>query len=231
MPRFDARYTVGEHIASLLTEKYAVPFEVIRNIAHSKAIISHQTTIDQRDKIILYQGAINIGRGLETLIDAMQQIPGWELWLAGEGDITTILKQKVKALSLEDRVTFLGWIKPADLPSLMQQAKLSVNLRDKASMNDYYSLPNKFFDAIHAGLPSINMNYPEYKAVCDKYPVSFLIDELTTDAIQNVIRLIDTDPVILVRMSEACIDAAKAFTWENEAERLLAIYQQLGAEI
>ena len=228
VPNFDVRYTVGEKIAELLSTKYEVPFDVIRNIAPI-SITAVGKPIAQRDNIILYQGAINIGRGLETLVDAMQEIPGWELWLAGEGDITAKLQQQVNSLQLDNQVKFLGWIKPSDLPALMQKVKLSVNLRDKASMNDYYSLPNKFFDAIHAGLPSINMNYPEYRAICEKHPVSFLVDELTVDAIRNVMHLIEADPVLLVQMSEACRDAAIEFTWARESKRLVAIYQGLEA--
>jgi glycosyltransferase involved in cell wall biosynthesis len=157
----------------------------------------------------------------------MPEMPGWQLWLAGEGDITHQLKERVRQLDLSDRVIFYGWVNPEDLPVLMQQAKLSVNLRDKASLNDYYSLPNKFFDAIHAGLPSINMDYPEYKAVCDKYPVSFLVETLSVDAISNVIRLIEHDPVLLVHMADACMDAAMEYTWEIEMQKLLAIYHKL----
>jgi glycosyltransferase involved in cell wall biosynthesis len=227
VPHFDAHYTVGERIATLLREKYDVNFNIIRNIAPASSAPEQIKPIIERDDILLYQGAINIGRGLETLIEAMVELPGWQLWLAGEGDITAKLKSKAELLNVTDRVSFLGWVKPINLPMLMQQAKISVNLRDKASMNDYLSLPNKFFDAIHAGLPSINMDFPEYRAICDKYPVSFLIGTLSVDAICNVIRLVEIDPMLLIKMSEACIDAAREYTWANEGKRLIEIYQGL----
>ena len=49
-----------------------------------------------------------------------------------------------------DRVVFLGWVHPNDIHGLQQQARLAINLREPDSLNDYYSLPNKFFDAINA---------------------------------------------------------------------------------
>jgi glycosyltransferase involved in cell wall biosynthesis len=227
VPHFDAHYTVGESIAALLKAKYNVDFDIIRNIAPATVGTGGIKSITERDNILLYQGAINVGRGLTTLIEAMVELPGWQLWLAGEGDITAQLKEKVDLLKLNDRVFFLGWVKPVNLPALMQKAKISVNLRDKASMNDYLSLPNKFFDAIHAELPSINMDFPEYRAICDKYPVSFLVDSLNAGAIINVIRLVETDPKLLVQMSEVCKAAAQEYNWVNEEKKLLRIYSSL----
>lgn len=227
VPYFTARYTVGERIASLLAEKYHVPFDVIRNISPAATTTTLWKPITARENIILYQGALNIGRGLEIMIDAMRELPGWKLWLAGEGDITAKLQDQVAALGLQDQVAFLGWVKPVDLPGILSQAKINVNLRDAVSLNDYYSLPNKFFDAIHAGLPSINMDFPEYRSICDTYPVSFLISELSVDAIKSIFQRIEIDPLLLVQMSEACKDAAIELNWEHEAQRLRSIYEKL----
>jgi glycosyltransferase involved in cell wall biosynthesis len=120
-----------------------VPFYVIRNIAPSYPSISSSKSILERERIILYQGALNVGRGLEMLLDAMKQLPSWQLWLAGEGDLSDWIKEYVQH-QFNDRVKLIGWVKPRDLPALISQAKIGINLREQGSLNDYYSLPNKF---------------------------------------------------------------------------------------
>ena len=65
IPRFDLRYTVGEELAKLMGKKYNVEFHVIRNIAPAPSVKNDSIPIENRKKILLYQGALNVGRGLE----------------------------------------------------------------------------------------------------------------------------------------------------------------------
>ncbi len=228
IPRFDTRYTVGAELANLMGKVYGVAFDVIRNIAPVDPF-SDQKADDHihREKVILYQGALNVGRGLEACINAMRQLADWTFWLAGEGDITEQLKQQVRDQGLEERVRFLGWVHPDKLPDLMAQARISINLRERESLNDYYSLPNKFFDAIHAHLPSIHMAYPEYQHIVSKYPCAVLIDEVNVDAIVRAVQFLDEHPQVYFGLVQGCQLASAEFTWENESQRLIQIYQTL----
>lgn len=227
IPGFNACYTVGQELAALMGRRYKVTFEVIRNIAPvlpgGQSLL--QGTADE--KILLYQGALNVGRGLEACIEAMVHLPDWKFWLAGEGDITEQLKELAQTRGVGDNVVFLGWVKPDHIPQLMKQARLSINLREVGSLNDYYSLPNKFFDAIHAGLPSINMNYPEYARIIKQYPCALLIDEVKVEKIIAAIQHLDQSAALWQSMSDACANAAKEFTWENESKKLIEIYGRL----
>ncbi len=227
IPGFNLRYTVGEDLAILMSKKYNSPFHIIRNIPSISQRKKQTQKSPQANKILLYQGALNVGRGLEATLHAMQKLPDWQFWIAGEGDITDHLKHLSKELGLESRVSFLGWVFSKDLPPLMQQAKLGINLREVGSLNDYYSLPNKFFDFIHAGLPSINMNYPEYERVCAQYPCAFLIDTVSPEAIVTAIEQIENTPDAYAKMQHACYLASLEFTWEKESEKLKDLYTQI----
>ncbi len=227
IPKFNLRYTVGEELARLMGETYKVPFHIIRNIAPYLPSQNMEEEILQREKILLYQGALNIGRGLEILLATMNRLPDWQLWLAGEGDISTILHDYTIQHHLEKQIHFLGWVKPQDLPALMDRARLGINLREKGSLNDYYSLPNKFFDCLHAGLPSINMKYPEYERIVERFECAILIDQLSIDQLVATINEIETNPEKLVVMSKACKLAATEFTWSREASKLVALYREL----
>ena len=227
IPRFNLRYTVGEELAELMGKKYNAEFQVIRNISPLHLSENIPLPIEKRERIIFYQGALNMGRGLEACIEAMSKLPDWQFWLAGEGDITNELKELSQKLKLEDRVKFLGWVDPDHLSTLLYQAKLGVNLLERNSLSYYYSLPNKFFDCIQAGLPSINMNYPEYIRINQKYDCSILVDEVSPEKIVSTIHYLEQNPQILIDMSNACKEAAKEFTWEKESMKLVKMYESI----
>ena len=42
---------------------------------------------------LLYTGALNEGRGIETALAAMRRLDGVHLWLAGEGDLSEPLRR------------------------------------------------------------------------------------------------------------------------------------------
>ncbi len=48
-------------------------------------------------------------KGLDTLLDAMTEVPDAYLWIAGSGPLDAELKAQMKELKLDDRVRFLGW--------------------------------------------------------------------------------------------------------------------------
>ncbi len=227
IPGFDLRYTVGEELAALMGKKYDSLFHVIRNIPSENQRNSEPKKIENLQNILLYQGALNLGRGLEATLEAMKNLPQWEFWLAGEGDIADRLKSLAKQYGIENRIKFLGWIFSYDLPALMQNAKLGINLREAGSLNDYYSLPNKFFDFIHAGLPSINMNYPEYARVCAAFPCAILIDKVSSGEIVKAIHDIENNPGEYNKMVEACHFASLEFTWLHESNKLISLYNEV----
>jgi glycosyltransferase involved in cell wall biosynthesis len=152
------------------------------------------------------------------------------LVLAGEGDISESLRARVRALGLEQKVRFLGYVRPADLPAVMREAGVAVNLRERLGLNDYYSLGNKFFDYIHAELPQITMRFPEYVRVNAEHEVAVLIDDLGGETIRAAIaRLLDT-PGEYDRLRENCRAAREIYNWDRESERLLAFYERVFQE-
>lgn len=228
IPTFDVSYTVGEELAKIMGKKYDVPFQVVRNIATQSKQPQTIPSFHDREQLIVYQGAINIGRGLPELILAMKQLPDWKLKIAGKGDIDNELSDLIKKESLGNRVELLGWVKPEEIPDLMSKAKVTVNLREKGSLNDYYSLPNKFFDTLQSGVPSINMRYPEYENVIKTFPGSILIDSVDPDIIAKAIKEIVTSEETWNKMSNASLRAASRYSWENDSEVLVTVYKKLG---
>ena len=60
-------------------------------------------------KVILCLARLHPKKGLDTLLDAMGEVPGAILWLAGEGELRGALVAQAERLGIADRVRFLGW--------------------------------------------------------------------------------------------------------------------------
>ncbi len=182
VPKYKHGYTVSESIAAEFNRRYGVNYLTIRNIPVLKQL--SETTASNKN--ILYQGAVNEGRGFEFLIPAMQQVNG-KLMICGDGNFMPQLIELIKRYNVEDKVELKGMMKPEHLAIYSQSAYIGIATPENKGLNQYYALPNKLFDYIHAGLPQINVNYPEYKKINDQYEVAVLIDSLDPDIIAAAI--------------------------------------------
>lgn len=212
IPHTDLRFSVSQTLCDELSNKYHYPFHLLRNVPlhRSKKIIT-----TPKEKIILYQGVINIGRGIEVMIDAMEFLPDYKFWIIGDGDILTKLTAIATNKIYSDRIIFFGKKTPEELFDLTQQARIGINLLSDDNKNYYYSGANKTYDYIQAGIPSIQMNFPEYKILNEHYPVSILIDRLDLSLICHAVHQLE-DTTRYQCMIEQCAIATKVFNWENE---------------
>ena len=174
--------------------------------------------------VILYQGALNAGRGLEAAIAAMQQLDNVQLWLAGEGDLSAALRRLAAQLGVQDKVRFLGFVRPEDLIALTAQAWLGLNLLENLGQSYYYSLANKFFDYVQAEVPVLTMNFPEYRALNAEHEVALLLDELSPDRVAAAIRLLRDDEALYARLQDSCTSARRVWTWEEDEKVLLEVW-------
>jgi len=226
IPKVDAAYTVSASLQDLFTKKYGIDFKLVRNISSKKNNTSPTKTnnIASSKPILLYQGVLNEGRGLEALMHAMQAIENAELWLAGEGDLSVPLRQLAKDLNLDNRVQFLGYLLPEQLKEVTAKATIGLNLLENRGLSYYYSLANKTFDYIHAGLPAIHVAFPEYCIINEELPIGVLVPDLETETLVNAIQRLLTDDVLYQQLQDNCKEAKSVYNWEREAIQLVDIY-------
>ena len=103
--RTDTLYTVTNSIAQIFNRKYKVDCNVIRNLPIKK--ISHNSQFTTHN-YLLYQGAVNIGRGLNEMLLVMLKIENATFYIAGDGDEMEHIKYSIKELNLENKVKLLG---------------------------------------------------------------------------------------------------------------------------
>lgn len=221
VPRVDVAITVGTNIAKIYFENYKKQFHVVRNCPE----IHSSTSNHSEDRYIIYQGALNKGRGLESLIKAMKTIP-LRLLIAGDGDIRDKLENMVIKEQLSDKVEFLGQIKPNELINYTSQAFLGYNVMENIGLSYYYSLSNKFFDYIHSDVPVITNPFPEYYDLNKTYNCCVFAEAISNNISEVILSLLN-DTKEYNRLKSNCNKASKDLNWNTEKNKLIRAYDDL----
>ena len=226
IPKLKYAYTVCDSLAEIFYEKYKTPFLVIRNLPTRKNISSVKNKLSA-NFILIYQGVLNEGRGLEECLEAIEFMESVELWLAGEGDLSEQLRKMVDEKKISDKVIFHGRVSPDKLSLLTPQAHLGLNLLKNKGFNYYYSLANKTFDYMQAGIPSICMAFPEYNKLQQQTNTLFLINNLSPNEIADVVSMVRNDKTLYDNICENNKLAAKEWVWEMEEKKLFQFYAEI----
>jgi glycosyltransferase involved in cell wall biosynthesis len=223
--------TVNESISRIYEDEYKVPVKVVRNIPK---LIDYQL-IETRsslglpaDKhIILMQGAgINIQRGAEEAVEAMQFLDDCILLIIGGGDVLHIIKERSMALNLTDKVIFISKVPYAKLREYTANADIGLTIDKDTNLNYRFSLPNKLFDYIHSGLPVLASPLPEIKKIVEQYEVGCFIENHEPRHIAEKIKMMLADTTRMAQYKANCISAAQELNWQNEEIVLKAIYSK-----
>ena len=224
LPNLKNTYTVSNSIADYYDKKYQTKFKVIRNLPLMIRTISRGNfSFDHKEeKIILYQGAINIGRGLELIINTMPFISNCILVIIGNGDIIKNLKSYVKNINLVKKVRFLESLTPNELQKITPLANIGISIEEDLGLNYRFSLPNKIFDYINAEVPILVSNLPEMRKIIDTHEVGEIVKDRSPQKLALQIKeLLKKD------YSEELKKAKKELIWENQEEELLAIFRNI----
>jgi len=225
LPNLKHCYTVCDSIAAVYHEKYGVPFQVVRNIPTSKNTVQLNEKENQQ-KIILYQGAVNIGRGLEQAIKSMHFIDGAQLVIAGDGDIKGQLEELVRTEQLEDKVRFTGRLSIEELAKLTPTADLGLSIEEDLGLNYRFALPNKLFDYIRAGVPVLISDLPEMKAIVEKYDIGAISKSHDPKDLASAIIEALNNSNKRKNWKTNLVQASKDLTWENEEKVLKGIFSE-----
>jgi len=224
VPKFKNGYTVSDNIAIAFNHLYKVNYEVIKNATVLKELEHKLST--PHEHIILYQGSVNEARGLEYLIPAMNKVEAI-LHIYGDGNLKDKIIDLIRKDNLQHKVLMKGKLLPSALEKITQEAYVGINLVENIGLNQYYSLANKFFDYIHAGIPQVTMNFPEYKRINDKIQVAVLIDNVETETIAEAINSLLYDFPKYKNFQSNCFVAKKLYNWQVEEKKLLSFYEKI----
>ncbi|MEZ4776066.1 MAG: glycosyltransferase [Bacteroidia bacterium] len=220
-PRLKKVYTVNAMIAEIYSRKYGINVGVVRNLPFSREPISQP----EHSNTLLYQGALNLGRGIELMIDAMQYLPEYTLQIIGRGDIEAQLKQRIADKKINN-VDFRGFIPFESLYVLTTQACLGLSLEEDLGANYRYASPNKIYDYIQANVPVLVSDLPVMRQLVESNHTGEIlpVSARTPENLAKRIRSITENTAYYESLKENCRKAARELNWEKEKQVLLAYY-------
>jgi glycosyltransferase involved in cell wall biosynthesis len=244
VPLAAAWLTVTIPIARHLERRYRIgPVQVVANYPELSGLEdAAERPLDLRalpggsrippGPIVLYLGGLMAGRGLESLVTAVSTMPAnAQLVLLGQGALGPALRELAEAGGLGSRVHILPPVAPDQVVSAAAGASIGVSPYVASSLNNRYSLPNKLFQYMAAGIPVVASDFPQVREVIERSGAGRCVDTSDPAAIGAAVSAILNDPAVAATMGAAGRRAIESrFNWEVAAESLLAIYRGVSAE-
>ena len=235
LPKLKTIVTVNESIANEYRNRYGIDVKVVRNIPLTNnfeendffnPLTRADLKLPENKTIFILQGAgINVQRGAEELVEAMQFVNDALLLIVGGGDVIDDLKKSAIVLNLSGKVIFMDKVPQQKLRRITRIADFGLTLDKDTNLNYRYSLPNKLFDYIHAGLPVIASDLPEIRRIIDGYKIGVIIPSHEPQAIASVLNKVIQDAATNAIWKENLKKAAVELTWDSEREVLLSVFQ------
>ncbi len=222
VPRTKHAYTINQSYADLFEKEYGTKFDIMRNAT----VLQQVDWPEIEERYILYQGAVNVGRGVEEMIKAMPMIDA-KLYICGKGDKYEDCIQLSKDLGLEDKIRFFGFVEPKNLVEITRRATLGFTFFLNDGLSYYLSLANRFFDYFHNGVPQLCNDYPEYRRINEQFEIAKLLEDLSPETIAKAANQILNDPDLHAQMRANCLKARQAINWQNEEKRLVELYDKI----
>lgn len=234
-PNLNHIYTVNDSIAEIYHHEYKKNIYVIRNLPYkniTSEIIIQENYLEKYNQIknlskpiILYQGALNKDRGLEEMIEAMNDIDQAFFVIIGDGDVAQNLK--VQAQNLQHKVIFTGLIPFQILPQFTKLATIGISIEKATNINYKFASPNKVVDYIHSEVPVLASNLVEISKIIQQFDVGRCINWSSPKQISIAINEILSSKKQIEIWKNNCAIAKNELNWDSEKIKLLKIFNSL----
>lgn len=241
LPHCQVATTVNEFIADEMAKRYNVTApEVLYNCPpgaqgfnpnERHPYLREALNLSPQTRIVLYQGWMAEGRGLEELIEGAAHLRGANavLVLMGYGDYKPQLESLAAQHDLGDVVRFLDPVPQADLVPYCASANIGVIPYRPVDLNNYYSSPNKLFDFIQAQIPILANDLPFLSKVVNGRDIGMTAPMTTPDSVGQAMLGILTkldESGTMARWQSNLQEAAEVYNWEHEGEKLVRLFRE-----
>lgn len=221
--------------AKFTQDLYDIPYpEVIHNypfVSHpeeNQSVNLHKLVgISEDEPILLYQGGIQKGRGLEQIVQATPQFKRGIVVFIGDGKIKPTLLKLVDELNLHDRVKFISKVPVDELLNYTRNAYLGFQVLNNINFNHYSASSNKLFEYMMSGVPAIACSFPEIQKVVEAEKTGICVDSHDPNSIAEGVNYLLDHPELRDEMSKNCLVAREKYNWNEEKKIFLDIYRKL----
>lgn len=182
----------------------------------------------QRDKpILLYQGGIQIGRGLDKIVEAISDFKDGITVFIGDGKLKPEIIKMVNDRNLNDKVRFLNKVPVDELKYYTANAYLGFQVLNNVCFNHYSACSNKLYEYMMSKVPIVACNFPEIKRVVQEEQIGIVVDSHNPKEIAAAVNEMIENKELHQMFKDNCVPAREKYNWNNEKVKFVKIYDDL----
>lgn len=233
MPRASGTITTTDTRAKFFSRAYRIPRPLV---LQNRPRLQHpQKSIRIRDElklnepwpIVIYQGGVQQGRGLERLAKIAADVPNAYFVFIGGGRLDQALRDIVTNLGIQDRVHFIPTVSLNELPSYTASADIGVQPIENTCFNHYTTDSNKLFEYIQAGLPIIASDLPEIRTLVNQHNLGILVPPGNSHALTTSLQTMVDDAEKRKYYALHASQASQTLNWEEQEHKLVDLYTRI----
>ena len=234
MPRADATITTTEMRAKFFARAYGVPRPLVLQNRPRFAEPARGTLI--RDRlgigdglpIVLYQGGLQPGRGLEDLVAAMPELPPCHLVYIGGGRLLGSLQAMVAERGLGARVHFVPTVPLAGLLAWTASADIGVQPIRNTCLNHLSTNFEQALRVRHGRPAGGGERLPRgIRRVVRAHDIGLLFDPEAPGALAAALGRLVADGELRARLAANARASARALSWEAQEGELVRLYERV----
>ncbi len=182
------------------------------------------------DFVAIYQGALTINRGIETLLAMAPKLNGSRIHLVFMG-YGMLEPQVMEAVRQNANVHFQPAVPYEEVLGYTGDADVGLVSVKPVCLSYLYCLPNKLFESIQAGIPVLVNDLPDCVALIERFGIGARVVNDTPEGWYEALAEAESkSPAWKVQAIDGMREAQAALNWENESHGLTAIYERLQLE-
>lgn len=217
----------ARHVPTTVIANYVKPYDT--------EPVSSQTPPTRRLRLV-YTGVVSASRGLFHMINLAERTVR-EGCTAGV-DIIGVCnlaaqrrkaEQRIRERGLEGRINRVGWDRyvPAEvMVPYYRRAHIGLALFEP-HRNFLHSLPTKFYEYLHHGLPILCSDVPHWRRFIERHHCGAVVPPGDAEAAFEVLQRWQNDSDRYHTLSEAACAASEQYQWAAEGARLVRTYDAL----
>ncbi len=173
------------------------------------------------EKTIVTAGRLIAGKGFDTLISILPEMPGWRLIIIGAGPDQSLLKELAYEKGVKDRVSFPGRLEKKDLFACVYRSHVF------ALLTDFETFSFQVIEAMHVGTPVITTNRGALPEIISSGHDGILIEPTDEEGFIKAAEKIASDHAYAQKLVHNAKLKAQEFSIDKTIDRLYPIFDKL----
>lgn len=229
--KVDGVIVVGNRIADWYRDAYGIPRPtVVMAVPDTRWQMQDESSRRLREKfgigddqiLFLYQGNLTVPRRAAQLVEAFKQVqPDRHIVFMGGGPVEGLIQEAGKTHA---NIHHLPPVPPEEVLAYTASADIGILGMAGGCLNHEFSMGNKGFEYLFAGIPQIAAPLAEMKDFVLGNGIGWIYGDATSEIVEIVNRLTRQE----ISDKRAAVREARAkFSWAQEEAKLVEAYKRL----